>query len=140
MSKPLAIAKGIAFAFPDVCLTTTPGGPVPIPYPNIAQLSQAQDVATDVVTGSAKTPVLIVDSNVSSSTGSSPSATAGVTSGTTQGMCVMAQGSGSVVYGPQSLGIVRFGDQTEQNTTSKQAPGNVQGIVLSAFPTVLVGD
>ena len=140
MSKPVAIAKGIAFAFPDVCLTTTPGGPVPIPYPNIAQLSQAQDVATDVVTGPDQTPVLLVDSTVSSSTGSSPSATAGVTSGTTMGMCVMTQGSGSVVYGPQSRGLVRFGDQTKQNAASQQGPGNAQGIVLSAFPTVLVGD
>lgn len=27
---------GLHFAFPDVCLTPTPVGPVPIPYPNIA--------------------------------------------------------------------------------------------------------
>jgi hypothetical protein len=26
----------ISFGFPDVCLTPTPVGPVPIPYPNIA--------------------------------------------------------------------------------------------------------
>ena len=28
-------------AFPDVCKTPTPVGPVPIPYPNIAQLAMA---------------------------------------------------------------------------------------------------
>jgi hypothetical protein len=27
---------GMDFAFPDVCLTPSPAGPVPIPYPNIA--------------------------------------------------------------------------------------------------------
>ena len=27
---------GLAFAFPDVCLTPTPVGPVPIPYPNMS--------------------------------------------------------------------------------------------------------
>ncbi len=27
---------GIDMGFPDVCLTPTPAGPVPIPYPNIA--------------------------------------------------------------------------------------------------------
>lgn len=27
---------GMDLAFPDVCLTPTPAGPVPIPYPNIA--------------------------------------------------------------------------------------------------------
>ena len=45
MSKPVAIAKGIAFAFPDVCQTPVPGSsPVPIPYPNIAQLDQASGI------------------------------------------------------------------------------------------------
>ena len=28
--------SGIDMGFPDVCLTPTPAGPVPIPYPNIA--------------------------------------------------------------------------------------------------------
>ncbi|MGE0787239.1 MAG: DUF4150 domain-containing protein [Sandaracinaceae bacterium] len=27
---------GMDLAFPDVCLTPTPAGPVPIPYPNVA--------------------------------------------------------------------------------------------------------
>jgi hypothetical protein len=26
---------GVTIAFPDVCLTPSPGGPIPIPYPNI---------------------------------------------------------------------------------------------------------
>ena len=28
---------GMSFAFPDTCLTPTPAGPVPIPYPNMGQ-------------------------------------------------------------------------------------------------------
>jgi len=32
---------GQCFAFPDTCKTPTPGGPVPIPYPNIAMVNQA---------------------------------------------------------------------------------------------------
>lgn len=31
---------GQCVIFPDVCKTPTPGGPVPIPYPNIAMLTQ----------------------------------------------------------------------------------------------------
>ena len=27
---------GLDFGFPDVCLTPTPVGPIPIPYPNMA--------------------------------------------------------------------------------------------------------
>lgn len=30
---------GMSPVFPDVCKTPTPGGPVPIPYPNIGQAS-----------------------------------------------------------------------------------------------------
>ncbi|MFO0554704.1 MAG: PAAR-like domain-containing protein [Polyangiaceae bacterium] len=38
---------GMALGFPDVCLTPSPAGPVPIPYPNIAEHSQAsKTVAT----------------------------------------------------------------------------------------------
>jgi uncharacterized Zn-binding protein involved in type VI secretion len=33
--------KGQCMAFPDACKTPTPGGPVPMPYPNIAMLNQA---------------------------------------------------------------------------------------------------
>jgi hypothetical protein len=28
---------GLSTVFPDVCLTPTPGGPVPIPYPNLGK-------------------------------------------------------------------------------------------------------
>ena len=30
-------SNGVTIAFPDVCKTPTPAGPVPIPYPNIAR-------------------------------------------------------------------------------------------------------
>lgn len=33
---------GQCMVFPDVCKTPTPGGPVPIPYPNIAMCTQAK--------------------------------------------------------------------------------------------------
>lgn len=134
MAKPIAIAQGIAFAFPDVCLTPAPPGPdVPIPYPNIAQLSMAEDVADELVIGPNETPALLVGSYVEDSLGSPPNVT-GVTSGTALDQCDLPQGSGSVVYGPNSAGLVRFGDPTEQNMR------NARGTVLSAFPTVLVGD
>jgi uncharacterized Zn-binding protein involved in type VI secretion len=35
------MGTGMCSAFPDVCLTPTPVGPVPIPYPNMAQLAMA---------------------------------------------------------------------------------------------------
>jgi hypothetical protein len=32
-----AASSGLVIGFPDVCKTPTPAGPIPIPYPNIAQ-------------------------------------------------------------------------------------------------------
>lgn len=60
-------SNGITIAFPDVCKTPTPAGPVPIPYPNIAKSS-------DTAKGSKKVkcdgnPICLKDSNFSMSTG-----------------------------------------------------------------------
>jgi hypothetical protein len=42
-------ANGIAIATaPDVCKTPSPGGPVPVPYPNIARSSSLADGTTTV--------------------------------------------------------------------------------------------
>jgi hypothetical protein len=139
MSKPIAIAKGIAFAFPDVCKTPAPPGPpIPIPYPNIAQLDTATPLSNDpgkaLLVGPSGDPVLLLNSEVPTSSGDEAGSVGGVKSGTIKGKCTMVQASGTVLYGSQQKGIVRFLDRTEQNN------GNAQGMVLSAFPTVLVGD
>ena len=133
MSRPIAIAKGIAIAFPDVCLTPIIV-PVPIPYPNIAMLSDAKNVADDLVVGPSEDPVLLKDSTVSTSMGDEVGSIGGVKSGRIQGPCKITGASGSVVYGPDEKGVARFLDTTEQND------GNAVGMLLSAFPTVLVGD
>ncbi|HUU30239.1 MAG TPA: DUF4150 domain-containing protein [archaeon] len=39
---------GMCLGFPDVCKTPTPGGPVPIPYPNIVQTEAAKPYAKKV--------------------------------------------------------------------------------------------
>lgn len=60
-------SNGVTIAFPDVCKTPTPAGPIPIPYPNIAQSS-------DTAKGSKKVkcdgnPICLKDSNFRMSTG-----------------------------------------------------------------------
>ena len=62
-----ADSGGVTIAFPDVCKTPSPGGPIPIPYPNIAKSS-------DTAKGTSKVkcdgnPVCVKDSNFSMSTG-----------------------------------------------------------------------
>jgi len=139
MSKPIATAKGIAFAFPDVCKTPAPPAPwIPLPYPNIAQLDQANPVTNEggkeLLVGPGGDYVLLKDAVIDTSTGDEAGSIGGMKSNGIKGPCKLVQASGSVVYGPQKKGLVRFMDGTEQNN------GNAQGMVLSAFPTVMVGD
>ena len=43
-----AKSSGMVIGFPDVCLTSSPVGPIPIPYPNIAMSSDTSDGSKDV--------------------------------------------------------------------------------------------
>jgi hypothetical protein len=62
-----ADSGGITSAFPDVCKTPSPGGPIPIPYPNIAKSSDtAQGSSTVKCDGN---PICLKDSNFATSTG-----------------------------------------------------------------------
>ena len=39
---------GTTIIFPDVCKTPSPGGPIPIPYPNTAKSSDTADGSSSV--------------------------------------------------------------------------------------------
>jgi hypothetical protein len=60
-------SNGVTIAFPDVCKTPTPGGPVPIPYPNIAKSSDTANGAKTVTADG--NPICVKDSNFQISTG-----------------------------------------------------------------------
>jgi hypothetical protein len=102
-----------------------------MPYPNIADLSQAVDFATDVTVGGVN--VLVQGSKVPISTGNEAGTGGGVKSGVTKGECEITLGSTTVVWGPSAQGIARFMDPTLQNS------GNAVGNLLALNPTVLVG-
>ena len=69
---------GLLATFPDVCLTPSPGGPVPVPYPNVARSADlAQGTRTVTVDGS---PLAVEDSVFSRSTGDEPGTQKGVLS------------------------------------------------------------
>ncbi len=130
MAKPIATKTGICFAFPDVL--NTPAGPsmVPMPYPNIAQLSSADPTATNVNAGGKA--VILENSKISSSSGGEPGTGMGVSSGTQNGECSFTTFSNTVKA--NGKGIVRQFDTTKQNG------GNAMGQVMVGLPTVLVGD
>lgn len=58
---------GVTIAFPDVCKTPTPAGPVPIPYPNVAQSTDTSNGSTTVKMDG--NPICLKDSNFCISTG-----------------------------------------------------------------------
>jgi Domain of unknown function (DUF4150) len=130
MANPIATKNGICFAFPDILLT--PAGPsmVPMPYPNIAQLSSATGEATNVNAGGK--PVILKDSKITSSSGGEPGTGKGVTKPFHLGECTFTKSSNTVKA--NGKGIVRQFDTTDQNG------GNAKGQVMVGFPTVLVGD
>jgi hypothetical protein len=62
-----ASSNGVSIAFPDVCKTPSPAGPIPIPYPNIAKSSDTSKGTSKVKCDG--NPVCVKDSNFSTSTG-----------------------------------------------------------------------
>lgn len=77
-----ADSGGTTFAFPDVCKTPSPGGPVPIPYPNVAR-------SADTAKGSKKVkadgkPICVKTSSFKKSTGDEPGRLGGIISNTTR--------------------------------------------------------
>jgi uncharacterized Zn-binding protein involved in type VI secretion len=102
-----AASSGIYTAFPDVCKTPTPGGPVPIPYPNIAQSSDT-DKGSKKVKIDGK-PVNIESSNFKMSTGDEAgSAGGGVVSSKNKGKAEWVMVSFDVKI--EGKGVARLGD------------------------------
>lgn len=137
MGFPIATTQPgfTCFAFPDVCKTPAPPGPpIPIPYPNIGQLSDAKGVSDDGSKGAVEVGgyhVILKDSEIEKTTGDEAGSVGGVSSGVTGGKVTFTQGSATVqIYGQS---VIRMFDPTEQNK------GNAVGQVLGGVPNVLVG-
>lgn len=122
----------ICFAFPDVCLTPAPPGPpVPIPYPNIGQLSDATGFAENVLANGDNVILQSTTIPDQKTTGDEAGSVGGVTSGVTKGEVKFTSASATVFVNGDP--IVRMFDSTTQNK------GNAVGTVLGGVPTILVG-
>jgi uncharacterized Zn-binding protein involved in type VI secretion len=108
-------SNGVATAFPDVCKTPTPGGPVPIPYPNVAM---SKDTAKGSKTVSMDgNPIMLKGSNFSTSTGDEAgTAGGGVASNTTKGKAEFVNYSFDVKV--EGKNVPRLGDMMLQNKMS----------------------
>lgn len=95
----------------DVCKTPTPGGPVPIPYPNIA-------MSSDTAKGSKKVkmdgnPIMLSSSNFSTSTGDEAGSAMGIVSNKIKGKAEFVNYSFDVKV--EGKNVPRLGDMMVQN-------------------------
>jgi uncharacterized Zn-binding protein involved in type VI secretion len=109
-------SSGQCFAFPDVCKTPTPTGPVPIPYPNIATLQQAD---TSTLAQSVKIAgfyAATVQTQIPMSSGDEAGSLGGVISNTVKGSCQFRIGSSTVKM--EGQGAAYLGSMIGHNNAS----------------------
>ena len=117
--KTFANARGIAhkgsggmsIAFPDVCQISTPAGPVPVPFPNIAQASDTSD-GPESVTCDGKMP-MVKGATYSKSSGDEAGSLGGVMSGVNRDAAEFMLYSFDVKF--EGKGVCRLGDPLFHN-------------------------
>jgi len=124
-----AVANSTA---PDVCKTPSPAGPLPIPYPNVAETSMADPgglVPEVTITGM---PAMNLMSKIMLSNGDQAGAAGGVVSGKIMGEMAFTLGSVTVMVGGKPA--VRVTSPTIHNGT----PANTIGMVSAPCQTFVL--
>lgn len=126
-------SDGTTMTFPDVCKTPTSGGPVPIPYPNVAQSADTSKGSKKVkVDGN---PIMLKESVFSKSSGDEAGSVGGVVTGKTKGKADFVNYSFDVKV--EGKNVPRLMDPMVSN---KGSPGNtppgpeMQGPAFAAPP------
>jgi hypothetical protein len=102
---------GMSTIFPDVCKTPTPGGPVPIPYPNIGKASDTSSgPATVKVDGQMP---MTKDAKYMMSTGDEAGSIGGIISNKIKGPCEFMMYSFDVKF--EGKNVCRLGDPLFHN-------------------------
>ncbi|GAA5164923.1 DUF4150 domain-containing protein [Viridibacterium curvum] len=120
---------GMCMGFPDVCLTPTPAGPVPIPYPNIAMCPTA--IPSQVKTMFVCMPAHNMATTIPLTNGDNAGVATGVASGMVMGPSRHMTGAFTVLVGAAPL--TRMTSVSLQNSTN--APGMQ---IVPSQPKVLV--
>jgi len=108
---------GMDLAFPDVCLTPTPAGPVPTPYPNLAAGPMAVPNVPHILFGG--TPAHNTATTIPMTNGDNAGVNMGVASGTVMGPARHLTGAFSVLV--KGMPATRMTSVSLQNGTN--APG-----------------
>lgn len=112
---------GLVFvaAGPDVCKTPSPGGPIPVPYPNTAKSSDLSDGTTTVKLQGKS--AAIKGANLSTSTGDEAgTAGGGIISSKTKGKMTWLVQSMDVKF--EGKGVIRFLDSNMHNSNMGNVP------------------
>jgi hypothetical protein len=106
----------------DACKTPTPGGPVPMPYPNLTQVSNASDTASNVKMAGAK--VCTVKSGMSRSNGDEAGTVGGIVSNRNMADVKFKMGSSKVkVEGEKCAHLTSM---TGHNGSNANVPAGAQ--------------
>ncbi|MDR5837112.1 DUF4150 domain-containing protein [Caballeronia sp. LZ034LL] len=124
----VTIMGGELMAEPDVCLTPTPAGPVPTPYPNLAMPMMGVPPAETVLVCGA--PALNMGSEIPLTNGDQGGVSGGVMSGLIMGPARFDEGSTKVLIGGNLA--VRLTTPTSHNQN------NAIGAVLVPSQTVVL--
>jgi hypothetical protein len=101
-----------SIAFPDVCKTPSPGGPIPLPYPNVAMSSDA-DKGPKSVQVNGKMPMVMGAQYKKSSGDEAGTAGGGVMSSSTKGVAEFMLYSFDVKF--EGKNVCRLGDSLFHN-------------------------
>ena len=122
---------GMDLGFPDVCLTPTPAGPVPIPYPNIAMGPMGVPAAYTTLFMCA--PAHNMMTTIPLSNGDNPGVALGVASGLVMGPARHLTGSFTVIL--QGAPATKMTSIALQNSTNcpgaRIVPSQVKVLLLA---------
>lgn len=104
-------SNGQSIVLPDVCKTPTPGGPVPIPYPNVGRSADASEGPT-TVTIEGNMP-MVKGAKYSKSSGDEAGTAGGVASSSNMGACEFMMYSFDVKM--EGKNVCRLGDPLFHN-------------------------
>ena len=122
-----ASSSGVTIAFPDVCKTPSPAGPIPIPYPNIAKSSDTAKGTKKVKCDGEST--CVKDSNFSTSTGDEAGSAGGVVSSKTKGKAEFVNCSMDVKF--EGASVARAFDLMLHNDKNTPPFPVLQGPVIA---------
>lgn len=123
--------SGQDMGFPDVCLTPSPAGPVPVPYPNVATSPMAVGAAYNILINGA--PAHNMRTSIPMTNGDNAGVSTGVASGTVMGPARHLTGSFTVIMG--GAPATKLSSMALQNNTNcpgaRIAPSQTKVLLLA---------